>query len=745
MTKRRQSVLKEAVEIRRLTFRTSVPLERSGVRDVAFSPLGGDEYLVSPANYADLVRALRRVGYDVRTVSTLYNELPYIHYQLIRCGFWYRSQRDYPGSWYYLSPLTRRWQRLPTDGSHLVLRNGWCLCRFADRRRSFYYLEQGKNLDECKCRGDTAILQAYGGMVGRLTVPYWEDNDFLYVLWPGYVIPKTHERFLTENLSPLESQLETKQGELWTWRKTDGQLIEDCLRGLHLELRKWSASDHWVPTLSAILKHSYRTHLSRQEGIDSFADMMWRRAWHEIDDHALRSMLEQLGNAEYQGDSTASRVLDYLSKRVATAIGWRDHPHETVFGLVLEASALSYGERRTESTYYRVAFPNLEIVTGWKTKILRDWPGSCLPCIVVSKWRVLPYLGRMRTAPQAKPVCALPEESDIESTCRALLAVPKIEWELTEKSSMDAFSLDYDPRSWHGYNDLVRCSAACAQVIAYDPAECDMPGLLLDDVLGFRFVLRTPGLSRQERPEIGEWVRYVGRVNLSDYGATPLPTFTLIDPHLLTPVHPGKALFCTLLAAVKYHFGITLAELRAFLEGSPLAEVTDEAMARLVDRDDILAVRGRYYYRYSMATSEQMTSYITRRQAEDFDLPFDVLRDLLHPLSPRAHYLHDNTEHPFSSLGHSWSVYVLKQSQVNLVETILQLLDAKGRAEISGRGARRSERASVVVDEVCGHFRLGELLVHRQENTFVSEDEKEIPQRAYTLLYPARILQLRFE
>ncbi|HEY0072219.1 MAG TPA: hypothetical protein VGE04_19830 [Chloroflexia bacterium] len=729
-----------AVETRRLTFSVSDPLERYDIANARTYALGGDEYTVPANQYDALVRSMKQAGFSVRTVWELYRDLPAIPYHRVSGGFWYPRPDDDPARWYYLSPITRRWRRVPHEQNRLVVRNGWALCHFPIRQKwpEFYHLQPDRTLRECKTAGDFAIAQGYAGVLGTHSIPYWEDNEHLYALWPGYVIPKEHRTFLTQHLSPHAEPLKTEMGELCLWRVADRSLIERCLRDLRLKLNPWSPSHDWISTLSTIQSRSYSLFLKKNDNLPIFQDIIRRRAWHELEDDVLRHLLNHLGNAEYEGDHVASTMLRFLSEKLPVRIDWRNYPGNDISTYVLESSTVEYQGRETGDRYHRVVLPDLEIVAGWQTGILPDRKSNVE--VTVSHWRVLPFLGRMRTSSTSKITEANATEADEYVLRRALCGVPKVEWSLAEIVSMDAFSIDMDPNHWQGHYDLMRYFMGWAEVVRPNPAECDTPSILLRDMLGFQFVLEISGLAHMEVPKPGNWIRFIARTSLAEHSLFPTPSFILAAPELLEHAEKSEALYMTLVAAVKYHFGVTLSQLRSFFAGTPLAGLEAQALDKMIERQDIVQFRQRYYYRYARATTDQVWTYVARGDDSVLPLPYHHLRGILHPLWVQASALHSGTEELLQTRNTA-GVLVRNQDASELIDKAIAHITKNGVVYISGIGLQRGRLSSHIVDSLVSHFGADAVQVRRCDIAHEDEKARKHPWRKYLVIHPMTLLR----
>jgi len=150
--------------------------------------------------------------------------------------------------------------------------------------------------------GDKAIAKGYTGVVGDRTVPYWEDSEHLYALWPGYVIPKQYQTILVRHLSPHVGPLRTEMGEIWLRSTEDQILIEWCLPNLQLRLEEWSASKDWVSTVASVMSKSYSEYLKEKDNISIFRSTVYRRTWEEFEDEVLRKLFINLSMSEYKGN-----------------------------------------------------------------------------------------------------------------------------------------------------------------------------------------------------------------------------------------------------------------------------------------------------------------------------------------------------------------------------------------------------------------------------------------------------------
>jgi len=571
------------------------------------------------------------------------------------------------------------------------------------------------------------------------------DDRHIYGLWPGYVLPKEHEQFLVERLSPHAEAIEAEIGKILLWRAADLTLVEKCLKGLRLELRPWSPSEDWVQTLSVILRHSYAQLLHKKSNLPRFQNTVRRRAWDEIEDETLRELLSQLGEAEYGGDITAFRVLRFLSEKLPSCIDWRDYPSHELFVFALESSRVTYRGRDTGNRYYRLVLPSLEIVVGWKTKIMTDWRAEHRQAAVVSHWRVLPFLGRMRTAPVSKIVVAWPTGEEIASVGRAIVGIPGVEWELAEVGCMDAFSIDLDPAHWRGHHDLMRYFMGYAQVVRHNPPECDTPGLLMRDMLGFDFVLEDIDFHPEEMPQPGDWTRFIARCSLMDHDKVLKPTFAMCSGRHFTLVSEAEALYMTLLAIVKYHFGISADNMARFLAGTPLEGLAAKALSRMLREGDVVAHRGLYFYRYSEATAAQMQEYARNPRKNSLPLPYHHLRGILHPLWARASYLRGEDEFMIQPRERPPLVIVRREGVGDLAKIASRYLEQKGAVCLSGIGFRRSQKTGEIVNRLFEEFAANMLLVRRRDRVHLDDRKGMHPHREYLVLLPASLLKHHLE
>ncbi len=328
---------------------------------------------------------------------------------------------------------------------------------------------------------------------------------------------------------------------------------------------------------------------------------------------------------------------------------------------------------------------------------------------------------------------------------RAIVGVPRVEWELAEIGCMDAFSIDLDPAHWRGHHDLMRYFMGYAEVVRRNPAESDTPSLLMRDMLGFNFVLENVDLHPEEMPQPGDWTRFIARSSLIDHDKVLKPTFAMCGSRHFTLVTEAEALYMTLLAIVKYHFGVSVDDMAKFLAETPLEGLGAKALSRMLREGDVVAHRGRYFYRYSEATAAQMKEYAGRPREDNLPLPYHHLRGILHPLWARASYLRAEDEFMIQPRERPPVVIVRREDVRDLAKTANRYLEQKGVVYLSGIGFRRSQKTGEVVNRLIEEFGAEILLVRRRDRIHLDDKEREHPQREYLVLHTASLLKQHLE
>lgn len=735
-----------ALEVRRLTFRSAVPLLPI-LTGLDAQDLGGGEIKVDDSVYSKVLARLKNTGFRITTVHDRRHELPYIYRE--RCNTPFRRERieDDAEKWYYLSPNARRWRRVPYDENAIIVRDGWALCHFpTGARREFFYLEKQESISNCIAKGNIAILKGYAGVTGTLSVPIWEDQRFIYAIWPGYVIPKEHENFLAEALSPLDQPLKVNEIEaLWMWRQADRDLVEEVLRALRLELRPWSITNDWVRTLSAIFSRAYGQYLKDWEGLGRFPEIVRCRAWEEIGDESLRQILEKVSTEESKGNVTAHIILEYLAEKLPVAISWRENGGAKIRVFTLESSEVTWQGQDQEKKYYRFVVPQLECVIGWKSRALPWWGGYTRPMADISHWRILPHPGRMRTAPDAEVTPSKGTESDKKNVLRTLLGIPRVEWDLAQSHCIDAFLLDLEASHWKGALDFARYWYGGAKVVRRDPSESDQPSLLLRDITGFEFVLGAPQMRPSQRPKVGYWIEFVASTSLIEQTSNPpLPTFSLIRPEIARVVDENSVIKLCVFSLIRYHFGISATALNAYFSKFVSIEQLQNFTLNLIEADDIILFKSRYYYRYNGVTSEEMKEYVETHEPLCLPLSIHKLRSIIHPLSPLVSNLVDSNGQLFRIPYSAPQIKVTNEDISECSQETDFYLRKVGYVIVSGRGVRRSVKALEVVKQAVERFDPGTVNVTRSVSTFIDPMGREHPQLDFKLIYPAQLLKNRY-
>ena len=301
----------EIVEVGRFRFRSHIDLAPH-LRDVRFEARPGGEYQIRPEDYTKVVRLLKvNPDFQLQTARDLQNNLGWLSYTEVRTRPQWLNVEN-PESWSFLSPVARRWRKCLANGSRILTRPGWALIHHKPGRPDYFFFEEGKQLEECKLAGDKAIHRAYEGVLGSLPVPFWRNENLLFALWPGYVIPKKYEHFLTQTLSAFNAPLPTEEGEaIWSWFSEDLATLENVFKGLRLRLVAWDPGENWFNIASLIMRRAY-TYLRRREGADELSTLVRQRAWHQIEDEQLRETIKQLCMEEWKGVNAATALLSYI-------------------------------------------------------------------------------------------------------------------------------------------------------------------------------------------------------------------------------------------------------------------------------------------------------------------------------------------------------------------------------------------------------------------------------------------------
>jgi len=738
----------EVVEIRRYRFRAHIDL-RPYLQGVRFREQTGGEYQINPEDYPKAVGQLERARVlYVRTARDVQRILPRIRYREVRAGVFRETVGD-PERWTYLSPVVRRWRRCLSRDKQLLLRAGWTLAYHPSRGRTqFHLIRPHTDLDECRMRGDEAILQGYAGVLGTLPVPFWESDKYLTALWPGYVIPKQYERFLVKTMSPLDEPLSTDEETYWIWHPSDRAIIENTIKSLKLRFVPWDIKKDWVQTASIVMRRAYGQYFNRRNGGKELQAIVRQRAWHEIEDVILRETVKKLCQAEWEGENAASAFLHFISDQLCVELNWHDYGKE-LEAWVIESSPVLYGHRVLENRYYRLVVPHFETVVGWQTRRHPEWEGEARPRVRLYHWRSLPVVGRLKTAPKAEePIPGVAGGSLEDLAQRSLLGIPRVEWDLAKQLTVGAFILDLDGAHWRGCHDLCRYFYGYGRIIRRGPVECDGYGLLLEDALGHQFALDTNILMAKDLWDDGEWVQFVAISSLLHHQAwlqlkRDIPVFEVKIRALFRRAYERVALRHSLLAMVKYHFGISEDELKSHFTKKWQATRIDDEIRQLLKDGDILEYRRKLYYRYSDLDPNIMQQYLEGVDKAEFQ-PFHMMKTLLHPLFVRSLNLRQEAElvkrrqlEGVEMIGVS-----AKMTDKEMLSRARSALENRGIVRIGARG-RQKERGILLVDLL--QKANPNLLVRRRDSIHTFSDQKKVDQISYLIRDPFKQLKIVME
>jgi hypothetical protein len=262
----------------------------------------------------------------------------------------------------------------------------------------------------------------------------------------------------------------------------------------------------------------------------------------------------------------------------------------------------------------------------------------------------------------------------------------------------------------------------------------------------FEFVLAAPGLPPGKRPDVTQWITFFARTSLIEQSSQPaLPIFALTRPELFKVVEEPTAISITILAFIRYHFGVIEKALYQFLPGTVRSDLVKSVLEQLTESGEVVLHKGRYYFRYNGVSVENLKRCLVAHDLGALSPSLEALGGLLHPMSPVASTLVDTDGRLLNPAKRPWEVRVKTEDLSRWVTEADARLREEGCVTVSGRGPRRREWALKVVQQVCGKFDAGLVYVRRRDSMFRDSEEREHPQSNFLLLYPMRMLQRRYE
>jgi hypothetical protein len=740
--------LGEIVEVGRFRFRAHLDISPS-LREVRFEARPGGEYQIRPEDYLKAIHLLKdNPNFQLKTARDIQNGLSWLKYTEVRTRPRWIDVED-PDSWSYLSPVARRWRRCLASGLRILARPGWALTHHRRGRPEFFFLEDGVQFEDCKMPGDRAIYRAYEGVLGNLPIPSWRNDNLLFALWPGYVIPKKHEHFLTHTLSASSVPLSGEEGEaIWCWYTEDADALKNTFQGLRLRLVDWDPGDNWLHIASLIMRRAYTTYLRRRNGAQELSMIIRQRAWNKIEDEQLCVTIKKLSFDEWNGVKAATDLLVFTQSQLCVELDWQEYGKH-LEGWLIESSTLFYGPHELDSRYYRLVVPQFDTTLGWQTKREPAWEDDRQPKLNIYNWRAVPIVGRLKSAPVGKaPEAAAASRAFRDAALRSLLGLPGIEWELAQQLNVGAFMLDLDGAHWHGVNDLCRYFASYGRLVARNAAECDGYGLIMEDAIGKRFAVETHSLQPRDLEilENGEWYYFIAISSALRHQTwrqlkRDVPVFELKLRGLFRIARQEEVLKFSLLAIVKYHFGIRVEDIFHFFEGNWKKDSLDRLLKVLIAENEILEYRGKMYYRYTMLARAQMVAYLADGIAPSSHA-LDLLRPLIHPLNMRSIKLAQNNM-PIPD-GRQVRIRIIgiksEMDDAILRKEVCSELLQKGIVRLAARG-KQAQRATKLVGDLTGD--LPNIKVCRCDGTYKFEDGETVKKVEYILNDPVRQLQIR--
>lgn len=624
----------QAIEIKRCRFLFDTHLDLSCLSPSLKKYIKGPELVVSRAKAEEAALELER--HRVKTLSlqekashlpkAIKGEVQTTPFKLYEIPI---TPDESEGNWYHFSPVSRslrickikeslgKCKVFARKDSLLAYKYGLAIILF---KAGEYELEEVRDKTN-------ALVEAHGRSFPAREF-FQVCGDFIFLRHTNMWLPGPHYHYIYKEL-PL-----AQFGQVLAYYKSDTELLNSAFGCLNIELieglpppEKNREVIHFAGAVSDIFKSIYTEFLRSQEKTKKFFEVIQFCDWEAIGDLGLREKLTHFANVSYELNAAPMQLLDYLKERLPSVVDFkqlRDNnlPPE-LLGIII-GSSTSLKKQYQGSNYYKIIFPEIEIMAGCKTTypIIRDvnsarWPAS----ILLTQWRIIPYIGRVKLTPYTKFLLARSKRSEIKESLLALAGIPTCEKALVNEFRLCSFFLDLDEKLWRGHLELSRYFSGCGRLLQKDVREFDEPTSLFEDIFGNKFFIcwdretyTNPNLQRlfelsSERMWKTFFAQSCALKNMRLEG--DIPVFQLVPGTAVKDTGKEKVLASAIIALLKYYQYLSAEELEQklasrIISGLALKDVIDKLLSEKL----ILHFRGKLFYRYHFLNLLQMQNLI---------------------------------------------------------------------------------------------------------------------------------------
>jgi len=561
-------------------------------------------------------------------------------------GTYFRYGTYKSAMWQYFNPKTRGWdfikvmrQPFGSYKNSIILRNGWVIRKLERTDKTHhYYLCQNDKIEAIN--KNTALIEGYKYSPGILHIPAVREEDNIFVDIRKVYFPEE----IFKKLLDLSIYNEEEDGRILylCFRSSDAKEVYRLLYPIRIrleyqddfieEVKEFDPTEietlAEVPKfLSELLTLSYSNYLKKEESIEKFLLTLIYKDVSKVRDENLRKKLEELFDRCNKGDYVCNQILNFLIESITTYFDWECYENwraeSDINGLIFKATPLSYSEQWT-NTYYKIIFPELETVLHWPTTLAPTKKGvgefhtlfARLKEVILRRWRVYPYLGRIKNTGTQKDTCFEDGEKEfVKRSFDSIRGIPSFERILAEREYLSSFSLDLE--DWHGHYYLDRYFLAIVKIIEPLLLDSPYPRTMVEDIFGNKFIIEWNWDAYIHSVEDihnfgpGGWFSILLKNTFGRRRFTKMEYPIFQTAQTIKPFFHNKeyALRYNLLALIKYFGYIPKGELNKFSKYFSNYDV-DNLLKDLFDRNLIYQKGENIYYIYKCLNTDQMAELI---------------------------------------------------------------------------------------------------------------------------------------
>lgn len=559
--------------------------------------------------------------------------------------------------WQYFNPKKRKWdfvRKSYDEGSnYMVFRDGWIVRRLGKREdRHDHYLCVSQTL--LPLSREKAIKEAISRSFEAATIPCTLKDDLIYV--------RVGTVFLSDStyscLRRMAKHAEERNGiiEVMVFRLEQRADIDRVLRAERirlvdsedLRLPKKVLDKNEMEAYKALLKQisetfslAYSSYLKREDLVERFILLIAHRDWESIDPVELRDKLITLANLVDAGNQVARKLNEFILDKLPILFDWADLGTDNMIqGIIIDTAPLEF-QGRWNTNYFKLIVPRLESSLYWQTSLAPTKRGngevhhlaSRLHGIEMERWRVYPYLGKLRlTGSRENTSFSDRTPSDIHHAFNAIAGVPSFETILRDFAYIDGYNLDL--KTWRGGYSFSRYFLAMVRIEDALDSEFPLPTTTVVDVFGNHFGVQwdIDNYLHEESViasfQYGGWISVLLENELNsldqDYAIPVFRSAQAIGSRFVTK---SEAFKHNVLGVIRY-CGFASRSGLAYLSTRSLDESEfDRALKALVEEKRVASSGGFCFYVHNSISSEQAQLLADITTDASKNLPAKTLRE----------------------------------------------------------------------------------------------------------------------